>query len=53
MKPVNGGSPPKERRTSGVRDVRMGAFVQAVARVLIVVALLILKIRNVESVIIT
>lgn len=51
MKPVRGGRPPSERRIRGVRAVRAGAFVQDVARVLMFVALLSLKTRNVENVI--
>ena len=52
IKPVRGGRPPKERKIRGARDMRAGAFVQEAARVLIVVALLSLKTRNVEKVII-
>lgn len=51
IKPVSGGSPPSDKRMSGVNEVRTGAFVHAVDRVLIVVALLILNTRNVEKVI--
>lgn len=50
MNPVKGGSPPSERRTRGVRQVRAGAFVQEVARALMLVALLSLKTRKVENV---
>lgn len=51
MNPVSGGRPPKERRRRGVRAVRAGAFVQEVARAFIVVALLILKVKKTENVI--
>jgi len=50
MKPVKGGRPPRERKMRGARDVRTGAFVQEVASALMVVALLILKTKNVEKV---
>jgi len=52
MKPVSGGSPPRERRMSGVRAVSAGAFVHDVARVLILVALFNLNTRKVENVMI-
>jgi len=52
MNPVRGGSPPRDKRISGVKAVRAGAFVQEVARALIFVALFNLKTRNVENVII-
>lgn len=51
IKPVSGGSPPRERRMRGVREVNIGAFVQEVASVLILVALFSLNTRNVENVI--
>ena len=51
MNPVRGGRPPRESRTSGIRAVRIGVFVQEIARALMVVALFILKIRNTEDVI--
>ena len=50
MKPVSGGRPPRESRTSGVSDVSAGAFVQEVASVLIFVALFSLNTRKVENV---
>lgn len=52
MKPVRGGRPPRERSRRGAKEVRAGAFVQDVASALIVVALLSLKTKNVENVII-
>ena len=51
MNPVRGGRPPSERRIRGVKEVRMGALVHDVERVLMVVASLILKTRKVENVI--
>lgn len=51
MNPVRGGRPPRESKTSGIRAVRIGVFVQEIARALMVVALFILKIRNTEDVI--
>ena len=51
MKPVSGGSPPRERRIRGVREVSIGAFVQEVASALMLVALFSLNTRNVENVI--
>lgn len=50
MKPVSGGSPPRDKRIRGVMDVRAGAFAQEVARVLIFVELLSFSMRNVEDV---
>lgn len=50
IKPVSGGSPPRERRTRGVKAVSAGAFVQEVASELIFVALFNLKTRKVENV---
>lgn len=50
INPVSGGSPPRERSTRGVKDVRAGVFAQEVARVLMLVELLSLNTRNVESV---
>lgn len=52
IKFVSGGRSFSERRMSGVRDVSMGVFVYEVARVLMVVDLFSLNIRNVENVII-
>ena len=51
MKPVSGGSPPRDSRMRGVRDVTTGIFVQDVARVLMLVDLFNLKTRNAENVI--
>lgn len=51
MKPVRGGRPPNDRRTRGVRVVRMGVLAQEVASAFTVVALFSLKIRNIEIVI--
>jgi len=50
MNPVSGGSPPRERRIKGVRDVSAGAFAHEVARVLMLVALFSLNTRKVEKV---
>lgn len=52
IKPVSGGRPPSERSSRGVRAVRAGVFAHDVARVLILVVLFNLKIRNVENVMI-
>lgn len=51
IKPVSGGRPPRERRTRGVSAVRIGVFAQEMARELMLVALFVLKIKNVEKVI--
>lgn len=51
MKPVSGGRPPSDRRVRGMRDVRMGALVHDVARVLIVVDLFNINTRKAEEVI--
>lgn len=51
MKPVRGGSPPRERRIRGVMAVRAGALAHDVASILMVVALLSLNVRNIEKVI--
>lgn len=51
MNPVRGGRPPKDKRTRGVMAARMGVFVHAVARELIVVVSFSLKTRNVVNVI--
>lgn len=51
MKPVSGGRPPRDRSTRGVREVRIGAFVQEMASALILVDLFSLNTRNVENVI--
>lgn len=50
MKPVSGGSPPRDRSMRGASDEITGAFAQDVASVLMVVELLRLKVRNVEKV---
>jgi len=52
MKPVSGGSPPKDRRTRGVRAVSAGALDQEVARALMFVVLLSLNTRKIEKVMI-
>lgn len=52
MKPVSGGSPARDRSIRGAREVITGVFAQEAARALMFVALLRLKVRNVESVII-
>lgn len=49
---MRGGRPPRERRIRGESVVRTGAFVQDVARALIVVALFSLKVRKAAAVII-
>lgn len=51
IKPVRGGSPPSDRRISGVIAVRAGALVQQAASVFRVRALFKIKIRKVEVVI--
>lgn len=51
-KPVSGGSPPRDSRRRGVREVSTGALAQEEARELIFVALLSLNTRKVENVII-
>lgn len=52
IKPVRGGSPPRDRRIRGVRDVIVGNFAHEEASVLMLVDLFSLKTRNVENVII-
>lgn len=52
MKPVSGGRPPRDRRTRGKRDVRMGVLAQDVASALIVVVLLRMNVRKAEEVMI-
>lgn len=52
MKPVNGGSPPRDSRTRGARVVIIGAFAHEVASALMLVDLFSLKTRNVEDVMI-
>lgn len=51
MNPVRGGSPPRESRTRGAREVRAGVFAQDEANEFTLVALFSLKIRNIEKVI--
>lgn len=51
MKPVKGGRPPKDSKIRGVRQVNAGDLVHEMARELILVDLLSLKVRNVEDVI--
>lgn len=50
MKPVNGGRPPRDRRTKGAREVRAGVFAQEAAKELTVNELFSLKVRNAENV---
>lgn len=50
IKPVNGGSPPRERRTRGARAVVTGAFVQDIASALTFVELFSLNMRKAENV---
>lgn len=52
MKPVNGGSPPRERSSRGARAVTAGNFTQDRASALRVVALFRTSIRKVEDVMI-
>lgn len=52
INPVSGGRPPKDRSTSGVRAVRAGVLAHEVARELMLVALLILKIIKAEKIIV-
>lgn len=52
MKPVSGGSPPRDRRIKGRRAVITGAFAQDKASVLMVVVLFSLNIRNAANVIV-
>jgi len=49
--PVRGGRPPRESRTRGASAVRAGASDQEVARVLSVVELVVLNVRNADEVI--
>ena len=46
INPVKGGSPPRDRRTSGVAVVRIGALGHDVVRALIVVVLFRVKMRK-------
>ena len=48
---MRGGRPPRESRIRGARPARAGALVQEVARVLMLVELEALNVRNVEEVI--
>lgn len=50
IKPVSGGSPPRERRTRGARAVVTGAFVQEMAKELRLVELFSLNIKKAENV---
>lgn len=52
MNPVSGGKPPNESRTRAAIDVRTGFFDQVIARVLILVVVNILRVRNAAEVII-
>lgn len=52
MKPVKGGSPPRDSSSRGTRAVRTGTFDHEVAKELMVVALFSLKVRNVAEVIV-
>lgn len=52
MKPVRGGRPPRESKVSGIRDVKIGAFVQEMAREVMLVAFTRINVRNTEDVII-
>lgn len=51
MNPVNGGRPPKERRTRGASEVTTGVLAHEIAREFTLVALLILNTRKAEKVI--
>lgn len=51
MKPVSGGSPPRESRIIGRIAVRRGAFAHDVDRVLILVALFALRVMKAAEVI--
>lgn len=51
IKPVSGGSPPKDRRIRGASEVRMGVLAQDVASAFTLVDLFNLKTRNIEKVI--
>jgi len=51
-KPVRGGRPPRERRIRGASPARIGVFAQEVAKVLMLVELEVLNVRNVAEVII-
>lgn len=50
MNPESGGSPPRDNKTKGVKEVMTGALAQEVARALMVVELFSLKTINVENV---
>lgn len=50
MKPVSGGSPPRDRRIKGARAVATGAFAQEIASELTFVELFSLNIRKAENV---
>ena len=49
-KPVRGGRPPRERRTSGARAVRAGTLAQEVASALTLVVSKVLNVRNADDV---
>lgn len=49
--PERGGRPPRESRANGKDAVKRGDLAQEVARVLIVVVLLVLRVRNAADVI--
>lgn len=51
MKPVNGGSPPRDSRRRGAIEVSVGNFVEERANILMVVVLLTLNIVKVAIVI--
>lgn len=46
LKPVKGGSPPRERRASGIRQVIAGVFVEETERVLTDLAFVRWKVMN-------
>lgn len=50
INPVRGGRPPSDKRTRGIRVVRMGVLAHDVAKELIVVVLLDRKMRKEEEV---
>lgn len=49
--PVRGGSPPKDRRIRQVRAASVGALVQAEAKVIVFVQLMLFKVRKAAPVI--
>lgn len=50
MKPVSGGSPPRDRRMRGISDVIIGVLAHEMVKEPIVVVLLSIKIRKVDAV---